>query len=76
MSILSGHIITGNVSSDQTDCSVYVGGEHAGKNVQINVLYSKEGSNLNQENIIPKKVDSKGYVSVPTLNALQFNLVH
>lgn len=70
MSILSGHISTGNVTSDQTDCSVYVGSEHAGENVKISVLYSKDGSNLNQGNIIPKTVDSKGFVSVPTLNAL------
>ena len=70
LKIIKGEISTEKKSDAKTLCRVYVGEEHAGENVKISVLYSKDGSNLNQGNIIPKTVDSKGYVSVPTLNAL------
>lgn len=69
MSILSGTISTGSDPSDKTYCKVYVGSEYAGESVKISVLYSRDGSNLNQGNIVPKTVDSNGYVSVPSAYA-------
>ena len=72
MEILSGSISTGSGASDKTYCSVYVGTEHAGENCKISVLYSRDGSNLNQGNIVPKTVDSSGYVSVPSAYAFDY----
>lgn len=70
--IHSGSISTGSSLSDKTYCSVYVGQEHAGENCKISVLYSRDGSNLNQGNIVPKTVDSSGYVSVPSAYAFDY----
>ncbi|MDO5820181.1 MAG: zinc ribbon domain-containing protein [Methanobrevibacter sp.] len=70
--IQSGSFSTGSGKSDKTYCSVYVGEEHAGENVKISVLYSRDGSTLNNGNIVPKTVDSSGYVSVPSANAFKY----
>ena len=72
MQILSGSFSTGSGKSDKTYCSVYVGEEYAGESVKISVLYSRDGSTLNQGNIVPKTVDSSGYVSVPSANAFKY----
>ena len=71
MKILSGSFSTGSSKSDKTYCSVYVGEQYAGENVKISVLYSRDGSNLNQGNIVPKTVDGSGYVSVPSADAFK-----
>ena len=72
MQILSGSFSTGSGKSDKTYCSVYVGEEYAGESVKISVLYSRDGSTLNQGNIVPKTVDSSGYVSVPSADAFKY----
>ena len=72
MDIISGSFSTGSSLSDKTYCSVYVGKEHAGESVKISVLYSRDGSNLNKGNIVPKTVDSDGYVSVPSASAFDY----
>ena len=72
MQILSGSFSTGSGKSDKTYCSVYVGEEYAGESVKISVLYSRDGSTLNQGKVVPKTVDSSGYVSVPSANAFKY----
>ena len=72
MEILSGSISTGSGKNDKTYCSVYVGQQHAGENVKISVLYSRDGSTLNNGNIVPKTVDSSGYVNVPSASAFKY----
>ena len=72
MHILSGSFETGSGKSDKTYCSVYVGEQYAGESVKISVLYSRDGSNLNQGNIVPKTVDGSGYISVPSANAFKY----
>lgn len=72
MQILSGSFSTGSSKSDKTYCSVYVGEEYAGENVKISVLYSRNGNALNKGNIVPKTVDSSGYVSVPSADAFNY----
>ena len=72
MDILSGSFSTGSGKSDKTYCSVYVGEQYAGENVKISVLYSREGTALNKGNIVPKTVDSSGYVSVPSADAFKY----
>ena len=72
MEILSGSFSTGSGKSDKTYCSVYVGEQYAGENVKISVLYSRDGTALNKGNIVPKTVDSSGYVSVPSADAFKY----
>lgn len=72
MDILSGSISTGGGASDKTYCSIYVGQQYAGESVKISVLYSRDGSNLNNGNIVPKTVDSSGYISVPSASAFKY----
>lgn len=69
MRILGGSFSTGSSLSDKTYCSVYVGEEYAGENVKISVLYSRDGSNLNHGNVVPKTVSNDGYISVPSAYA-------
>lgn len=70
--ILSGSFYTGSSLSDKTHCNVYVGKEHAGQNVKISVLYSRDGSNLNEGKIVPVSVDDSGYVSVASASSFKY----
>ena len=72
MKIISGSFSTGSSLNDKTYCSVYVGKQYAGENVKISVLYSRDGSNLNKGNIVPKTVDSDGYISVPSADSFKY----
>ena len=72
LEIISGTISTGSGASDKTYCDVYVGSEHAGESVEISVLYSRDGDDLNQGKIVPKTVSSDGYVSVPSADAFEY----
>ena len=69
--IHDGYISTGSAKSDKTYCHVNVGSGYAGENVKISVLYSRDGTNLNKGNIVPKTVDSDGYVSVASAEAFK-----
>lgn len=64
MRILSGTISTGSGLNDKSVCTVYVGSEYAGENIQISTLYSRDGSNLNAGRLVSKTVDSSGYVTL------------
>lgn len=72
MKILSGSFTTGSSLSDKTWCSVYVGEKYAGEDVKISVLYSRDGSDLNQGKIVPKTVGSDGTISVPSADAFKY----
>ena len=72
MKIEGGSFSTGSSLDDKTWCSVYVGEQYAGENVKISVLYSRDGSNLNQGKIVPKTVDSDGTVSVASADAFKY----
>jgi hypothetical protein len=47
-----------------------VGEQFAGEDVKISVLYSRDGSNLNNGNIVDKTVSDIGEISVPTADVL------
>lgn len=64
LTILSGSFSTGSGLSDKTYCTINVGTEHAGESVKISVLYSRDGSTLNNGNIVSKTVSSDGTISV------------
>lgn len=69
MSILGGSFSTGGGLEDKTYASIYVGPEHAGKQVTIQIFYSRDGSTLNNGNMVPKTVTSGGYIEVSSADA-------
>ena len=72
MSIISGSFETGGGLEDKTYASIYVGPEHAGENVKIQIFYSRDGSSLNHGNMVPKTVDSSGYINVKSADAYKY----
>ena len=72
MSILGGSFSTGGGLEDKTYASIYVGPEHAGENVKIQIFYSRDGSTLNNGNMVPKTVDSSGYIDVKSADAYKY----
>lgn len=72
LEIISGSFYTGSSLSDKTKCTVFVGSEHAGRQVKISVLYSRNGNNLNQGKIVPVTVDNSGYVTVYSADAFKY----
>ena len=72
MSILGGSFSTGGGLEDKTYASIYVGPEHAGENVKIQIFYSRDGSDLNNGNMVPKTVNSNGYIEVASANSYKY----
>lgn len=72
MEILGGSFETGSSLSDKTYASIYVGSQHAGEKVVIQIYYSRNGDTLNNGNMVPKTVDSNGYIHVKSANAFDY----
>ena len=72
MDIRGGSFSTGSSLSDKTYASIYVGPEHSGENVKIQIKYSRDGSSLNKGNMVPKTVDSSGYINVRSADAYKY----
>ncbi|MBR0472841.1 MAG: zinc ribbon domain-containing protein [Methanosphaera sp.] len=72
LKIISGSIKTGSSLQDKTYITVNVGKEHAGENVKIRVYYSRNGTQLNPGNIVPKTVDNTGTFSMPSANSFKY----
>ena len=72
MSIKSGSFQTGGALEDKTYASIYVGSEHAGEDVTIQIFYSRDGSTLNDGNMVPITVDSSGYINVNSADAYKY----
>ena len=72
MSILGGSFSTGSHLSDKTYAKIYVGPEHAGESVKIQILYSRDGSSLNNGNMVPKTVSSDGYIEVASADSYKY----
>lgn len=72
MKIISGSFSTGSELEDKTYASVYVGPEHAGESVTIQIFYSRDGSTLNNGNMVPNHVDSSGYIKVSSADAYKY----
>lgn len=64
MSIISGTITTGSSLSSKSVCTIFVGKEYAGTDIQISTLYSRDGEDLNAGRLVAKTVDSDGYVTL------------
>ena len=63
---------TGSTASDKSYCSANIGTQHYGETYQISVLYSREGSNLNDGNLVKKTVDDEGFLHVSSSNAFSY----
>lgn len=72
MTIGGGSFSTGSSLSDKTYASIYVGPEHAGENVKIQIYYSRDGSSLNNGNMVAKTVDSSGYINVKSADSYKY----
>ena len=72
MDIYGGSFETGSGLSDKTYASIYVGSEHAGEDVKIQILYSRDGNSLNDGNMVLKTVDSSGYINVKSADAYKY----
>ena len=71
MYIRSGTITTGSSLSSKSTCKVFVGKEFSGAKVQISTLYSRDGTDLNAGKLVPKTVDSDGYITVNSADAFK-----
>lgn len=72
MTIQGGTFSTGSGLSDKTYAKIYVGPEHAGENVKVQIFYSRDGAYLNDGNIVPKTVTSDGYVEVTSADSYKY----
>lgn len=69
MSILGGSFSTGSADEDKTYASIYVGKENAGKDVIVQIYYSRDGNSLNNGNMVPASVHSDGYLYITSADA-------
>ena len=72
MKISGGTFSTGSDLSDKTYASIYVGPEHSGEKVKIQIKYSRDGSSLNDGNMVSKTVDSSGYINVKSADSYKY----
>lgn len=72
MSIYGGSFSTGSGLSDKTYASIYVGEQHSGEKVKIQIKYSRDGSSLNKGNMVPKTVGSDGYINVKSAESYKY----
>ncbi|MBQ2831198.1 zinc ribbon domain-containing protein [Methanobrevibacter sp.] len=72
MQILGGSFQTGSSLSDRTYASIYVGSQYSGQDVKIQIWYYNDGDTLNNGNMVPKTVDSSGYIHVRSANAFAY----
>lgn len=72
MTIKGGSFYTGSAEEDLTYASIYVGTEHAGENVIVQIFYSRDGNSLNHGNMVPATVHSDGYLEISSADAYHY----
>lgn len=72
MKIRGGSFSTGSDLADKTYAHLLIGPEHAGKQVTIQIFYSRDGSTLNNGNMVPVTIDSSGYVDISSADAYRY----
>lgn len=72
ISIKSGSFYTGSAEEDKTYAYIYVGKEHAGKSLTVQIWYSRDGNTLNHGNMVPVTVHSDGYIEVASADAYHY----
>lgn len=72
MEIDGGAFSTNGGLSDLTYASIDVGSQYSGDNVIIQIYYSRDGSLLNNGNMVPKTVTSDGYINIRSADAYKY----
>ena len=72
MEIEGGAFYTDGGLDDLTYASVDVGTKYSGDDVIIQIFYSRDGSDLNKGNMVPKTVNSKGFVNVKSADSYKY----
>lgn len=72
ISILGGSFSTGSAESDKTYARINVGTAHAGEDVIVQILYSRDGNSLNNGNMVPATVHSDGYLEIASADAYHY----
>lgn len=72
MKIQGGSFSTGSELSDLTYANIYVGKDHAGESAILQIWYSRDGSTLNNGNMVPCTVHSNGYLEVQSADAYAY----
>lgn len=72
LTIKGGSFSTGSELEDKTYASIYVGTEHAGEDVTVQIWYSRDGSTLNNGNMVPASVHSDGYLEISSADAYAY----
>lgn len=72
LSILGGSFSTGSALEDKTYATINVGSQHAGENLQVQIWYSRDGSTLNNGNMVPVTVDSSGNIDVASADSYKY----
>ena len=72
MKIQGGSFSTGSAESDKTYATIYVGKENAGKDVIVQIFYSRDGNSLNNGNMVPASVHSDGYLYITSADAYHY----
>lgn len=72
MNIIGGSFSTGGGLEDKTYAKIFVGSQYSGENVIIQIFYSRDGSDLNNGNMVPKTVSSDGYIEVSSADSFKY----
>lgn len=72
MNIYGGAFSTKGGLDDLTYASIDVGGIESGKNIIIQIWYSRDGSILNNGNYVPITVTPNGFINVRSADAYQY----
>ena len=72
MDIYGGAFSTNGGLDDLTYASIDVGSSHSGENVIMQIYYSRDGSLLNNGNMVPKTVTSDGFINIRSADAYRF----
>lgn len=70
--ILGGSFSTGSADADKTYARINVGTSHAGEDVIVQILYSRDGNSLNNGNMVPASVHSDGYLEIASADAYKY----
>lgn len=72
MDIYGGAFSTDGGLEDLTYASIDVGSTYSGDDVIIQIYYSRDGSLLNNGNMVPKTVNSNGFINIRSADAYTY----
>jgi hypothetical protein len=72
MAIEGGAFYTAGGLDDLTYASIDVGSQYSGDDVIIQIFYSRDGSDLNEGNMVPKTVNSEGFINVKSAEPYKY----